>query len=180
MICYRLDLQLANLAKKNNCIYTRYADDITFSRRKGAMPADLASEGANGTVVVGDALREIIKKNGFQIHPDKVHLYRNTTCQAVTGLTVNAKVNVPREFVRSIRAMIADWRNRGLEAAEKRHHEKFYRHPDRHRPNALSTLPHRFASRASQHRVSYCERSRLLRHPKSVSHWRVAYDSTYD
>jgi hypothetical protein len=33
MICFRLDKQLMAIAKDARCIYTRYADDITFSSR---------------------------------------------------------------------------------------------------------------------------------------------------
>ncbi|GAA5140005.1 hypothetical protein GCM10023213_21770 [Prosthecobacter algae] len=91
------------------------------------MPSDIASEDANGDFVVGNELRRIIDSNGFSIHPDKVHLYRNTTRQSVTGLVVNRRVNVPREFIRNIRAMISDWHKNGLDSAEKSHHEKHYR-----------------------------------------------------
>ncbi|MDJ0742704.1 MAG: reverse transcriptase domain-containing protein [Xenococcaceae cyanobacterium MO_167.B27] len=42
MICSKLDSQLQRLAKKHQCIYTRYADDITFSTSR--CPPDLSSE----------------------------------------------------------------------------------------------------------------------------------------
>lgn len=139
MICARLDAQLQRLAKNHGCIYTRYADDLTFSKRKGSFPKDLATEDDLSGIAVGQELREIIEKNGFQIHPDKVHLYRNTHRQTVTGLIVNTRVNVPRKFIREIRAMICDWRKHGLKAAEETHHQKFYRRPSR--LGAKPTLP---------------------------------------
>jgi len=139
MICSRMDAKLQRLAKNHGCVYTRYADDLTFSKRKGAFPRELAEEGTFDDIDVGNELREIIEGNGFRIHPEKVHLYRNTHRQTVTGLTVNTRVNVPRKFIREIRAMICDWRKNGLEAAEETHHQKFYRRPSR--LGAKATLP---------------------------------------
>ena len=34
IICKKLDYKFRNLAFKNNCVYTRYSDDITFSTNK--------------------------------------------------------------------------------------------------------------------------------------------------
>jgi RNA-directed DNA polymerase len=127
LICSRLDAQLQRLAKSHRCVYTRYADDITFSKRKGVFPAQVASEDIFGYIRPGKELREIITNNGFLIHPDKVHIYYNTHRQTVTGLTVNTRVNVPRKFIREIRAIICDWRKNGLKSAEATHHESFYR-----------------------------------------------------
>lgn len=134
MICSRMDGQLQRLASDHSCFYTRYADDMTFSKRKGAFPPELAYEKEDGNIAIADGLREIIKQNGFLIHPDKIHLYRNTARQSVTGLTVNSRVNVPRKFVRDIRAMIHDWRVNGEDAAQARHHAEFYRHRNRRGP----------------------------------------------
>jgi retron-type reverse transcriptase len=137
MICWKMDAELQQLAKKYNCIYTRYADDITFSKRKGIFPEQVATTNEQGEAVAGQELRTIIVSSGFQPHPEKVHLYRNTERQTVTGLTVNSRVNVPRRFVRAIRAMINDWEQRGLQAAEQTHHKNYYSHPD----NLLSFPP---------------------------------------
>jgi RNA-directed DNA polymerase len=131
MISSRLDAQLLRLSRDHGCTYTRYADDLTFSKRKGGFPPQLALENEEGDFVVGKELRQVIEENGFQIHPDKVHLYRNTHRQTVTGLTVNTGVNVPRRYIREIRAIICDWRKRGIAAAQATHHREFYRHPSR-------------------------------------------------
>jgi RNA-directed DNA polymerase len=119
MICAKLDRQLVELAKRHHCQYTRYADDITFSKKRGAFPREMAYEGSSGSAVVGDELRAVIEANTFAVHPDKVRLFRNTYRQCVTGLTVNEKVNVPRRFVRQLRAMIHAWEKFGLEKAQE-------------------------------------------------------------
>jgi RNA-directed DNA polymerase len=131
LICHKLDAQLLRLAKEHGCIYSRYADDLTFSKRKRSFPVELAVEDATGEFVPGTKLREIIEKNGFHIHPEKIHLHHRTSRQTVTGLIVNNGVNVKRSFVRDIRAIICDWRKRGIKAAEATHHEKFYHHANR-------------------------------------------------
>lgn len=131
MVCHRMDGQLLRLAKEHGCVYTRYADDITFSKRRGTFPPEIAAQNEGLDVAPGKELRDIIKSNGFHIHPDKVQFFRNTDRQTVTGLTVNQKVNVSRIYIRQIRAMICDWRKNGQQLAEQRHHTNFYRRPDR-------------------------------------------------
>lgn len=42
MICSRMDRQLSKLARDNDCIYTRYADDITFSCEGNQLPESIA------------------------------------------------------------------------------------------------------------------------------------------
>ena len=69
----------------------------------------------------------IITTNGFQINSDKIWLFDNKHRQTVTGLTVNAKCNVPRRFVRQIRAMIHAWKKHGYDKAQEEHANKFYR-----------------------------------------------------
>jgi hypothetical protein len=78
---------------------------------------------------VGDELRAVIESNGFVAHPEKVKLFKNTYRQSVTGLVVNEKVNVPRRFVRQVRAMIHAWERHGLEAAEQVYHLRYWQNP---------------------------------------------------
>lgn len=133
LICFKLDRQLQQLAKQNNCIYTRYADDITFSKRSGNMPESIAEMDVTNTYIAGAMLRGIIETNGFVINRDKVHLYRNTFRQTVTGLVVNSKLNVHRKFVREIRAMIYDCQKNGFDSAYKKHCG-YYRRKDKNGP----------------------------------------------
>jgi RNA-directed DNA polymerase len=125
MICARMDRELLALAKKYHCRYTRYADDLTFSRRGGTFPVELARrEHQRGETVLGPELRTIIERNGFKPHPEKTRLFDGQARQVVTGLVVNSKRNVRREWVRELRAMIHAWRTFGLECAEADFHAR--------------------------------------------------------
>ena len=130
MICAKMDSQLRRLAQRHRCIYTRYADDITFSTSMPSFPNVLAGINSAGRVEVGGGLRRIIEENGFEINPDKVRLQMRNRRQEVTGLIVNKFPNVKRKYVRQIRAMLHAWEKFGLEAAE----EEFSEHwDDKHR-----------------------------------------------
>ncbi|MBA3314684.1 MAG: TIR domain-containing protein [Planctomycetaceae bacterium] len=131
MICRRLDRQLSRLAGNHGCGYTRYVDDLTFSRRTGAFPPQLARWGESRRCIVSDELRCMIEENGFSINPRKTWLFSRCHRQEVTGLTVNTKRNVPRKYVRQIRAMIHAWSRYGIERAGQVHAAEFYRRQGR-------------------------------------------------
>jgi RNA-directed DNA polymerase len=133
MVCMRLDGELMRLAEQLGCRYTRYADDLTFSTNRPIFPADLAvlvSPPLGTHAAVGPALTSLINANGFAINPDKVRLSSKNSAQRVTGLIVNRFPNVPRKFVRQLRAMIHAWRTFGAQAAQTEYLAKFSR---RHR-----------------------------------------------
>lgn len=92
LICHKLDRRLKGLAFKSHMQYTRYCDDITLS----------SDENISGKFV--EVVKEIIKDEGFSVNEDKTRVLSQRSCQIVTGLTVNQKVNLPREKRRLIRA----------------------------------------------------------------------------
>lgn len=107
-ICRRMDRDLARLARSERCYYTRYADDLSFSTDRSTFPASLGYQ--EGSVsIAGHELEEIIKQNGFKINEDKTHLMRRTQRQRVTGLVVNEKANVHRDYFRSLRNLLYIW-----------------------------------------------------------------------
>lgn len=126
MICAKLDSQLQRLAKKYQCIYTRYADDITFSTSRTKFPGHLAwfSQEAD-VLILGNDLKNIIESNGFIINDSKLRLYSRYKHQEVTGITVNQKLNVKRSYIRQIRAMLHAWEKYGLVNAEAEFWDKF-------------------------------------------------------
>lgn len=132
LITHPLDVRLAQFAKKHSLTYTRYADDLTFSTSKANIPEAVVRQDANDRThwLLGDALVERITREGFTVNPEKTRLQLRGKRQVVTGLTVNAKVNVSAEYYRRARAMCHSLFTRGN-----------YHRPDEDDPNqSLSPL----------------------------------------
>lgn len=115
-ICWGLDAEIARLAASQHCHYTRYADDLTFSSGRRTFPRGLAAFDGD-TAHVGKSLRDIIEKHGFRVNDDKTRLMPRAQRQRVTGLVVNSGINVPREYIRSLRNLLYIWSAHGEEAA---------------------------------------------------------------
>ncbi len=130
MVAARLDGELLALAMRYGCIYTRYADDLTFSTRNRDFPQELAAPvgGFVGeSVAVGTALRNAVESNGFRFNVQKTRLQFRDCHQEVTGVTVNHFPNVSRSYIRTIRAMLHWWASQGLGYAESRYNSEFNR-----------------------------------------------------
>ena len=105
-VCQRLDRRLQQLATRHRCTYTRYADDLTFSCNRPVFRAAFHQE-----------LNATLAAEGYQQNEQKQRLQTPETRQEVTGIVVNDRPNVPREYVRQIRAMLHNWETKGYEAA---------------------------------------------------------------
>jgi RNA-directed DNA polymerase len=129
LIAVPLDRALLRLARYQHVTYTRYADDITFSTDDMQFPAGLAlrEQLADGsyTVVAGDELSKAVAASGFRMNAKKVRLQGRGVRQSVTGLGVNVHVNVARERIRRLRAMLHAWDKFGLEAAGDEHFRRY-------------------------------------------------------
>lgn len=125
LVCRRLDNQLLDFAKKNRLTYSRYADDLTFSTNLSEFPSSLGSID-NNTLCLSEELRLIIEEqNGFRINREKIRYASRLNRQDVTGLIVNEKVNVPRRFIKQVRAMLYAWKKFGKKAAAEEHYKKY-------------------------------------------------------
>ena len=101
---YKGDEILSELASKHDLSYTRYADDMTFS--------------GNGLPEGFDVqVRQIVRRNGYQLSEEKTKRMGRHQCQKVTGLVVNEGVRLPREQRRRLRAIRRGIETEGIESA---------------------------------------------------------------
>jgi len=96
---------MVNLAKKAKCTYSRYADDLTFSTNKKVFPQSIAVINDENNWTVAQPLREEVEKAGFKINEAKISMQYRTSRQMTTGLIVNEKVNIRKEYYRKARSM---------------------------------------------------------------------------
>jgi hypothetical protein len=115
LISLKMDHQFIRLAKRYKMVFTRYADDITFSsHRKNINVQEVIEE-----------IEKIVNTNGFSLNPQKTRAQYPFQSQTVTGLKVNQKINVDRKYIRQIRSMLFSWNTLGLDKATLVHFEKF-------------------------------------------------------
>ncbi|HAR6106030.1 TPA: RNA-directed DNA polymerase [Staphylococcus pseudintermedius] len=92
-----LDSKILKLSKKYRLHYTRYADDMTFSTNDYKFVRNINQ--------FNKELENIISSAGFKINTSKTRLQYRTSRQQVTGIVVNEKLNIPREYYKKTRAM---------------------------------------------------------------------------
>ncbi len=105
MVCAYLDKAIMSYAKKMHCTYTRYADDITISTDNKNFPSSIAKV-TNEELVISKKFLNILQNNSFEVNSDKVSLRSKYERQEVTGLIVNEKVNVKRQYIKELRAIL--------------------------------------------------------------------------
>lgn len=114
LICHSLDVHLLGLAKRCKCQYSRYADDITFSSSQRKFPKALAYQSDGEAIwALGVSLRNEITRAGFSVNERKTRVQYRPSRQVVTGLVVNKKVNVPRDYMRRVRSMCHSYFHKG-------------------------------------------------------------------
>lgn len=108
LIAHSLDMHIVRLAAKVGCSYSRYADDLTFSTNKKEFPKEIALpvEHEIHSWRPGTELLEIITHSDFKVNEKKTRMQYRDSRQDVTGLIVNRKINVRREYRHNVRAMV--------------------------------------------------------------------------
>ncbi len=105
LICRGLDHYLSKLSQDLGFVYTRYADDLTFSCPKDKRP-QISKLFAH--------IKQAVKKHGFTIHPDKTRVLHQGRRQEVTGLVVNQKLSIDRKTLKRFRATLFQIEKDGL------------------------------------------------------------------
>lgn len=136
MICFSLDKQMQQMAKQYSCIYTRYADDLTISTTSDRFPRKIAYT-TKETVVLGDRVVQIVESNGFKINPSKTRLTKKSQHMEVTGVTVNERLNVKRNYIKKIRAIL-----RSVETNTPEEYQKIFESKYRFRNSKRLEVPH--------------------------------------
>lgn len=114
LICEQLDDELDKYCKQFNITYTRYADDMSFSFNFNKLP-----------IIQVKTIIFIIEQNNFKINKKKYRYYYRNARQLVTGLVVNEKVNVKREYYKRLRAILHNWSVKGIVYAQDKFIEKY-------------------------------------------------------
>ncbi|MPR00051.1 RNA-directed DNA polymerase [Modestobacter sp. I12A-02628] len=111
----RLDRRLAGYAGSVGAVYTRYADDLTFSGRFRAGPL-ISGVGA------------VVREEGFRLNVDKTRVRGRGSRQSVTGIVVNERPTVPRPEYDALRAQLFNAARRGPSARDLAEHPDLRAH----------------------------------------------------
>jgi hypothetical protein len=87
LVCYDLDQAFLRMARAHGCVYTRYADDMTFSGDE--VPSD----------------ESVLQSQGFELRDEQCFRQHRGRCQFVTGLSVfdEKAPRLPRRLKRRLR-----------------------------------------------------------------------------
>lgn len=109
VVTQRLDRKVSKFCIDNKIKYTRYADDLSFSSNWNIFKPTFIRE-----------IEELIKSENFELNKKKTRVKSFMQRQEVTGLVVNSKLNVKREYLQKVRAMLNNWEKGGLNFAVSR------------------------------------------------------------
>ncbi len=112
IVSYKLDLRLSGLAKKIGVVYSRYADDITFSGDRAIVNNNLLK-----------LITQIVEECGYAINNKKTRFQSSGRRQEVTGLIVNnSNISVPKKYIKEIRQELYYISKFGMDDHRKKKH----------------------------------------------------------
>lgn len=106
VMCRRLDRRLSQMAADIGFVYTRYADDLTFSA---------SGESLRHICNILKRTESIVTHEGFAINQEKTRILRKSRQQEVTGVVVNEEPTVSRKELRRFRATLYQIEQDGLD-----------------------------------------------------------------
>ena len=93
IVMKEFDECVGSWCRKQNIVYTRYSDDLTFSGNFDAF-------------IVIQFIKEQLKEYGFELNERKIKLLTKSQRQSVTGVIINQKPNTARDYRKEIRKQI--------------------------------------------------------------------------
>lgn len=96
LVCRKLDMRIAGYCDKKNVIYTRYADDLTFSCDDRGMLKKIYN-----------MVKKIVEDEGFALNDRKTIFMTPKNHKKIVGITVNdGMIKASKKLKRNIRAML--------------------------------------------------------------------------
>lgn len=126
IVCSRMDRELLTLCAAHGVTYTRYADDLSFSAKENCFEA--GSE-------FRQRMEDIIKATSLKLNNRKTHIAYPGRRMEVTGLVVERRANVARDYILELRQLLYIWEKYGEQEAaisfSKHHGDRTHRSPIR-------------------------------------------------
>lgn len=90
-VFFELDIKIFNYCRKRNILYTRYADDLTFSSNE-MVPKRIISY-----------VKMLLSHTSFSLNEEKTKVMNRNSRQSVTGVVVNKKLQVSKTYRDKVR-----------------------------------------------------------------------------
>jgi S1-C subfamily serine protease len=136
-----MDSELKALAWSCGCIYTRYADDISISTKASAIDKRIAEKNPSTRKwEVGAEVLDLIDRNSFKVNPSKTRVRGRQSSMEITGVRINAGLNVSHKFYRQVKAMLHACEKFGEEAAQLEHRSLYAKKQHNNREPAFRDI----------------------------------------
>jgi hypothetical protein len=119
LCAYRLDCRLAGLARAAEATYTRYADDLAFSG------GEQLERSARRFQI---AVCRIALEEGFEVNTHKTRFMRQGVRQQLSGVVLNAHVNVRRDEYDRLKATLCNCVRHGPDTQNRLGRAEFRSH----------------------------------------------------
>lgn len=97
LLCRRLDRRLTQMAGELGFVYTRYADDLTFSA---------SGDSLQNICNILRRTESIVAHEGLVINEEKTRILRKNRQQEVTGIVVNEQLSISKKMLKRFRAAL--------------------------------------------------------------------------
>lgn len=102
---HRLDPHVLRVCEKYGMYYTRYADDLAFTREQ-PLTRDVTSR------FICEIIRAI-RRSGYRVNYEKIRVQAQNQQQRLLGMSINAHPNLPKRDYRRLRALVHQCSTRG-------------------------------------------------------------------